>query len=183
MGTTKNTLSRREKEKLRKRAGKGKLITLSDGTQVMEEYGSQKPVKTVYPKKGKDPEATSVIPQDAASSLKFPPPKKNKIFRQKWSRFIESIASRENFKQAHLEALEILCDLYVEYEELSAVIRIEGRTYETISRFGKLVKLRPEVAQIEKAQKSIQSYTNLLGLFPKKDHSTENSDPESGSWA
>jgi hypothetical protein len=151
---------------------KPRKVKLADGTEIQEDYPKQSFTKSVYPVPMADPEKQKA-PKDVAAKHKFPPPKKNIVFRQKWLRFIDGIVARENFKVGHLESLEILCDLYVEYEQLSKVVRTSGQTYEVVSRLGKTIKIRPEVLQLEKVKSNIRSYTKQLDLFPKKDHSVE----------
>jgi len=159
---------------------KPKVYKLADGSEFESEYHNQSFSKPVYKDKTKDPE-DGPKPKDKASKHKYPPPKKDPVFRSKWMRFIDALVKRDNFKIAHLDALEILCDFYTEYEELSKVIRTSGRTYESVSRLGTTIKIRPEVLQLEKCQANIRAYTRMLDLFPKKDANT-GSDGEDDDW-
>lgn len=165
MARKKPTISRKETRQ-------GKEITLSDGTKVMERYHNDYGSRRVYQKKVKDPEAVP-MPVDEYSKLKYPPPKRNPVFRSKWKTFINSLTDRDSFKEAHLETLEILCDLYVEYDQLEAQIRKEGRTYTAVSRFGENRRMHPAVAHLDKVRANIRAYTQRLDLFPKKDNSTQ----------
>lgn len=160
---------------------KPKKIKLADGTEVMERYHNDYGSKRVYPPKKKDLEKDGPTISDEFSGLKFPPPKKDRVFREKWAGFIDSLSSRENFKRAHLQALEVLCDLYVEYSDLETVIRTEGRTYRAVSRFGEVRRMHPAVAQIDKVRSNIRAYTKQLDLFPKRDNSSE-ADGEESEW-
>lgn len=159
---------------------KPKLVKLADGTEIMEEYVNQPMTKSVYPEQTKDVEKKK-SPKDAASKHKYPPPKKDPVFRKKWMRFIDGIVDRDGFKIGHLDSLEILCDLYVEYEQLTTVIRTQGQTYKSVSRLGETIKIRPEVLQLEKCKANLRSYTKQLDLFPKKDHVDE-SGGEKDEW-
>ena len=129
--------------------------------------------KDIYPDPVEDSEAVEPMPDDEAAKHKYPPPKKNKTFRKIWMQFIDSLVSRENFKVGHLNNLEILCDLYVEYEELQKFIRTKGRSYLSVGRSGEVWKFYPEVSHLSKVQLQIKNYTAMLGLVPKKDHGTE----------
>jgi phage terminase small subunit len=160
-----------------------KEVTLSNGEKVIEPYHNADIAYRKYADTREDPEKINKAPKDKASKHKYPPPKNNPLFRNKWMRFIDGLVARDNFKTGHLDALEILCDLYVEYDELQETIRCEGRTYECISRHGKSIKLRPEVSQLERCKANISSFTLRLGLFPKKDHSTQDAESEKDSWA
>jgi hypothetical protein len=142
--------------------------TLSDGTEFTEDYYNQRPAKRAYKEAGEDYEE-GAPPKDEASKLKYPPPSNHPLFRKIWVDFIGSIENRVDFKIAHLHTLRVLCDLYVEYEEFSKVLRTEGRTYDQINKFGKIIQLRPEVAQLERVKQSIQNYTKMLDLAPKKE--------------
>lgn len=165
----------------KKQIRKPQLVTLVDGTQHMQEYGKQIVTKPVYQEKVKDIE-DEAKPKDKASKHKYPPPKNHPIFRAKWMSFIDNITDRESFKSFHLYLLEILCDLYVEYDVLSRVLRTEGRTWKSISRFGETLKTRPEVGQMDRVLAEIRTYTRQLDLAPKKDNSYQVSDSEEESW-
>lgn len=160
---------------------KPKVITLADGRKIKERYHNDHGSVPVYPKKKKDEEKGKKPVGDEFDKLKYPPPKRNQVFRETWGKFIDNVTSRESFKEAHLAALEVLCDLYVEYKDLERTIRIEGRTYETVSRWGKTRKMHPAVSQLDKVRANIAKYTKQLDLFPKKDSGGE-SDGEDGEW-
>ncbi len=111
----------------------------------------------------------------------YPPPKRHPVFKAKWRQFIGSLSGRDGFKIGHLNQLELLCDLYVEYAALSKFIRTKGYTYSTISRFGTLVKPYPQVALMKTTMGQIHTYTKALGLNPKKDMGNE-SGGEGANW-
>lgn len=161
-----------EPKKKRKYVQPVRKVKLADGEEVEEEYHAQYMRKEKHPEPIDDPEKAPP-PQDEASKHKYPPPKNNPIFRAKWMRFIDGVVQREKFKLAHLDSLEVLCDLYVDYEEMSETIRRRGRTYDVVTRFGTTVKLRPEVELLDKVRVKIKDFTKLLDLFPKKDHVDE----------
>lgn len=128
-----------------------------------------------------DYEAALPEPDDEFAHHQYPPPKKHPTFRKVWGQFIDSLVSRENFKVGHLNNLEILCDLYVEYEDLQKFVRERGRSYLSVGRGGETWKFYPEVKQLTSVQNNIKSYTAMLGLVPKKDHTPDSGDKEE-SW-
>jgi hypothetical protein len=154
--------------------------------------GTDKKFKREYP--GQDPrieepgvpvedlEESLPEPDDEGSRHKFPPPKKHPIFRKIWMEFIDNISKRENFQNGHLGALEILCDLHVEYEDLRTFIRRNGRSYKSYGRQGMVHKLYPEVGQLNTVQAQIKEYLKTLGLTLKKDHGTTNPAGERNEW-
>jgi len=158
-----------------------KEITLFDGTVVKQQYAEQDVRKRVYRPKAPDKEALPA-PEDEAAKTKYPPPKNNPVFRKKWMGFIKGLVSRDSFKEAHLDALEVLCDLYVEYADLERIIRVEGRTYKTVSQLGETIKMHPAVSQLDKVRANIRQYTHRLDLFPKKDNNSD-ADGEEESWS
>lgn len=176
MAKKKDTTSKRQSY------NKPKEITLADGSKVLERYHNDNGAKAVYQPVQPDPETTAPPPKDKAAKLKYPPPKRNPVFREKWMKFINSLVSRESFKEAHLQALEVLCDLYVEYNDLERIIRTEGRTYKSVTRFGETRKLHPAIGQLDKVRANIRAYTRQLDLFPKKDTSPEG-DGDDDEWA
>jgi hypothetical protein len=141
-------------------------------------YPGQDPHIDFKPPPGLDPEEVNPEPDDEASKHKYPPPKKNPLFREKWLRFIDNVTKRDNFNVAHLDSLEILCDLYVEYDDLQAFVRTNGRSYCSIGRQGEVWKFYPEVAQLNKVQDQIKGYSKMLGLVLKKDHGVESGGEE-----
>lgn len=170
-------------KKNKKNYNKPKMVTFADGTQVMERYQNDRGSKPVFKAEVPDEEEVSKKPKDKASKHKFPPPRKNKIFRTKWMEFIDNVVSRDSFKRAHLETLTLLCDMYVEYEELSKILRIQGRTYKTVTRLGEHLKMHPATSHIDKVRANISKYTRLLDLFPKKDKGGGGAEGEAEEWA
>ena len=136
----------------------------------------------LYPDEKPDIEDVEVLPDDDAAKHKYPPPRKHPRFREIWMQFIDSISGRDNFKAGHLRTFEILCDLYVEYDELRAFIRKRGRSYKSIGRQGVQWKYYPEVEQLNKVQAQIKSYMIMLGLTLKKDTDTDDPSSVKGEW-
>lgn len=146
------------------------------------EYFNSRAGKDVLPDPIVDPEEMIERPEDEESKLKYPPPKKNEVFRRKWGQFLASVINRENFHVGHLNSLEVLCDLYVDYEDLRKFIRINGRSYQAFGRHGKIWKFFPEVNQLNKVQASIKTYMLILGINLKRDESGE-SGGEKENWS
>ncbi len=157
------------------------------------QYVGEDPHVVIIPDAVPDPEETALSEEKEEFDLSewkgdgphpfklYPPPKNSKVFRRKWREFIENVCDRENFRKGHLSQLEILCDLYVEYEALTKFVRTRGYTYVAIGRQGKVTKTFPEVLQLNKVLIEIRNYSKILGLVLKKDDSTGNSG-ESEEW-
>jgi phage terminase small subunit len=97
-------------------------------------------------------------------------PKQHPVFVRMWNKLIPEVISRENFKDGHLHQLEVLCDLYVEYAKLEALIEQWGFTYVSNGgRSGDQIKIRPEVNQMNRVRSEIRSYSKMLGLLLFKD--------------
>lgn len=156
-------------------------IVLSDGTVIKANdnnkgnLASGKVGKNVYNKPVPDEEET-LEPEDGFEAAKYPPPKKNQVFRKTWMGFIDNVTSRVNFKPSHLLTLEILCDLYVELESLNQFLRTNGMSFKVITIAGETRRMYPEVAQRDKVRSQIYSYSKQLDLFPKKDSSPKSGD-------
>lgn len=97
-------------------------------------------------------------------------PKSDPKFVKRWKTLYPEVIRRDNFKEAHLHTLELLCDLYVEYDNITAMLSVTGYTYEDESRNGKQMKSYPEVAQLNQLRAHIATYTKMLGfvLMPDK---------------
>ena len=161
-----------------------KMIELANGEKVMERYHNDHGSKAVYKPVQKDPEKVSTVAKpinDEFSKMKYPPPRRDPVFRRYWGKFIHNVIGRESFKEAQLAALEVLCDLYVEYDDITSIIRKEGRTYETVSRWGKTRRMHPAVAQLDRVRANIRAYTKQLDLFPKRD-TADGGDGEDDEW-
>jgi hypothetical protein len=156
-----------------------KILGVKDRVQRL--MPGEDPRVAFVPSEREDYEKDIPTPDDEASRHKFPPPKKHPTFRRTWMNFVANIMARENFKVGHLQALEILCDLQVEYEQLQAFVRKNGRSYKSVSRGGVVWKLYPEVLQLSKIAVQIKEYMKMMDLVLKKDHSTE-SGTEKESW-
>lgn len=175
------------KEKPKKKR-QNKTLTLSDGTKmivpdaipgaVKKSIGGRNEYNTPVPDIEDGPK-----PKDEISKHKYPPPKKDPVFRERWARFIDNVVSRDNFKLGHLDTLEILCDLYAELEALNKFLRTNGMFHDVTTIMGKSRRAYPEVAQRDKVRAQIQQYSRHLDLFPKKDKSLRGFDPkEAEEW-
>ena len=106
-------------------------------------------------------------------------PKKDKKFIEYWNLYIEDVCGRDNVKPGHLKQLELLCDMYVEYETLSDILIFEGYTYDNHGgRNGDQLKLRPEVQQLNRVRSEIRAYSVMLGLALVKDTAKTKKDSE-----
>lgn len=178
-------ISKKTSENFKARpGGRGKKGTIipETGETFVRSYPGEDPRNEKHNPPVEDPEVVLPEPEDEARGHKYPPPKKNPTFRRIWMEFIDNITKRENFKVGHLNSLEILCDLHVEYEELRAYLRKRGRSYQSFGRQGMAWKFYPEVGQLNNVQAQIREYMKMLGLLLKKDHSTESGD-EKEEWS
>ena len=98
----------------------------------------------------------------------------SEAFKKYWDLFYEKVKDRDNFHDSHLKQLKILCDLYVEYDDLSSVLEFEGNTYESDGRYGFKIVERPEVKMKSSVIKEIRSYSKLLDLVLVKDAGSNN---------
>lgn len=177
----KKTTSKKAPRKRKIKLSDGTVIETTDNLKAMAAQG--KTGKNVYNDVTID-EENLPDPNDKLSKLKYPPPKKNPIFRKTWGDFIENVVSRDNFKPSHLHTLEILCDLYVELDALNKFLRTNGMAFKVITVMGESRRLYPEVAQRDKIRAQIQQYSRHLDLFPKKDKSLRGMDEdEDNEWS
>lgn len=112
---------------------------------------------------------------------KYPPPKTtSRTFVAYWSEAVADLSKRDNFKRGHLSQLEVLCDLYVEYETLMRYVLKHGYTYYATTRGGDQWKQRPEVLQLNRTRSEIRSYSRTLGLLLVRDKDV--TDGETEEW-
>ena len=100
-------------------------------------------------------------------------PKKSEKFREVWHILLPDIVGRDNFKPGFLRQLEVLCDLYVEYDILTETVQNEGYTYHSEGRNGPQIHPHPALTQLNKTRGDIRSISRLLGLVLYKDMATD----------
>lgn len=112
----------------------------------------------------------------------YPAPKKSAGFKKYWDKYLPKVISRENFHEAHLDQLEVLCDLYIEYHTLTQFIKTEGYTYESDGRYGEARREHPEVKIRQKVVAELRQYSRQLGLVLEKDKDTKDTGTKD-EWA
>ena len=113
-------------------------------------------------------------------------PVKGKEFKKYWVEFVQVVTERDNFNDTHLKNLEVLCNLYVEYDRMTTFLNDfherEG-TYSYIAegRHGTQIKTHPEFTERQKLLSEIRQYSRLLGIILNKDNSTKE-EPGEDPW-
>lgn len=101
-------------------------------------------------------------------------------FTRYWDLFVDDILTREGFKPFHLEQLRVLCELFVEVDELTRIVKEEGYTYYSEGgRNGDQLKIRPEISQLNRTRTEIRNYCKILCLTLEKGYIPED-DTENG---
>ena len=112
-------------------------------------------------------------------SKKFTAPEgKNKDFIRYWDIFLPQVTERDNFHISHLQQLEILCDLYVDYHALTNYVRENGYSFKSDGRYGENYRPHVEVQVRQKVVAEIRAYSKLLGLILDKGIQPEPDAPE-----
>lgn len=145
-----------------------------------------RPKKIDYPslpfaktKKAEKPkiEVTNETVASLASPItnKFPPPPgKSNHFIYYWNILVPEVADRPNFKPGYLLQLAVLCDLYVQKDNLDHIIEEQGYSYISEGTHGASVeRIRPEVTLRSSVIDDIKDYTKILGLILYKDTKTK----------
>ena len=115
---------------------------------------------------------------------KYPPPRHNETFIHRWKQMLPKVVLRENFSEAHLMSLEVLCDLYCEYERLRDSLDVTGYTFtNSDSKYGEVVKNYPEVGQLNVCRNQITVYSRMLGLILAKDTTQADQKEEKDQWS
>jgi Phage terminase, small subunit len=113
------------------------------------------------------------------ADLNLESPRKEPSFRRYWDNFIGDIKDRPNLKPSHLWQLQVLCDLCVEYDDLREIISITGRTVSNGGgRNGDVLRITPEVSQLNKILIEIRNYSRMLGLILVEDTKTKGEEEE-----
>lgn len=113
---------------------------------------------------------------------KYAAPKDDKEFVKYWDRYLPKVIKRENFHESHLDQLEILCDLYLDYHELTKFIKKNGYSYEGDGRYGKSSNEYKEVSIRQKIIGEIRHFSKLLDLVLNKDQDKKEKPKVKNKW-
>lgn len=97
-------------------------------------------------------------------SIKYKSPIKNKEFNHYWERFIPVISEKDGFDESCLKNVEIICSLYVTFDELSTYLTENSLIIENHTRYGLQVKPNPALGERAKVVAEIRHYSKLLGM-------------------
>lgn len=117
---------------------------------------------------------------------KYKQPVKGKEFKKYWVELIPTVVERDNFNETHLKNLEVLCNLYVEYDRMTEFLNayyLKEGTYSYVAegRHGTQIKMHPEFSERQKLLSEIRQYSRLLGIVLNKDN-TSNEDDVAEEW-
>ena len=115
-----------------------------------------------------------------ADQKKFGAPIECPEFRKYWDLFLPKVIERENFHESHLRQLEILCNLYLDYNKLKIFIDENGYSFITVGRYGETSREHVEAKMMTKVLAEIRAYSKLLGLVLAKDSGKNGNDD--GEW-
>ncbi|TXG78091.1 hypothetical protein E6Q11_01670 [Candidatus Dojkabacteria bacterium] len=127
--------------------------------------------------------AEAVQERDQYDDLEYPPPIRDKEFRQVWAQGIKNITERENFNESHLTLYETYCNLLVALRRQTEFINKNGQTYRIMTVTGEVRRTYPEVLERNKTIAQIASYAKLLDLLPKKDKSKTIKKEDAADWS
>lgn len=91
-------------------------------------------------------------------------PKKDKDFKKYWNIFFPKLEKRNNFHTIHIKNLEILCQLYVDYDKMSDTLSQRGFSYMASGRYGEQQKTMPEALERDKVLSQILKFSKMLGV-------------------
>ncbi len=86
--------------------------------------------------------------------------------RRAWKWLAPMLTRLKLLTEADEDALALLADAYAEYIECRAVVRKEGRTYELETKFGSMIRPRPEVGMAADAWRRVHRMLTEFGLTP-----------------
>lgn len=95
-----------------------------------------------------------------------PPDHLTDAARVAWGRLTVLLDRMGVLTQADAYALERLAELYAEIVDLSGVLQREGRTYESATQNGTIIRPRPEAAMLADADRRFRAYLIEFGLTP-----------------
>lgn len=160
----------------------GRKIKMSDGTIIETDDNRKNDLKKgrtglhKIPKKkfstetGRGYEEYDVE-DDLDTTLKYPPPSKNPMYRKFWEETLPHVINRDSFKTPHLGLLDVFCRLRVELANLDDFVMQNGHTFRVVTVTGEIRKTYPEVLERLKVIGMLEKYSRLLDLAPKKDKS------------
>ena len=120
---------------------------------------------------------------------KFPPPVKTKEFSDYWFKFVRACGDNPSFGIHQLKNIEILCNLYTEYDRMTYELDVyfeENAGYSVVShgRYGTQHRPHPIIGERKGVLGEIRQYTKMLAieLKPLKVEPPEEKDPEADQW-
>lgn len=111
----------------------------------------------------------------------YPAPKDGKKFVEMWYKYLPAIMENPKFREHHLDALEILCSLHQDRQEMEDALQLLGKTFETKDKGVLRVRPRPEILQIAKIRDQIKNYMVVLGLTLVKHRDRKDQDHMAGA--
>lgn len=97
-------------------------------------------------------------------SEKYLSPVKTKEFKKYWAKFVPIITKKEGFDESCIKNLEILCTLYVGFDELTEYIEEFGFVVHSSGRYGDQFKTNPASTERKKIVEEIRHFSRLLGM-------------------
>jgi hypothetical protein len=114
------------------------------------------------------------------TSKNFRAPVDDSVFKKYWDLFLPKVVERDNFHVSHLQQLEILCNLYLDYVRLNDFVKVNGYSFMTSGRYGETSRPHVETQLLTKVLAEIRHYSKLLDLILAKD--TGPKEDDSDEW-
>lgn len=84
-----------------------------------------------------------------------------------WDRIAPLLAAHDYLNDLFVDSLVEYCRVVHSIDRYVKLLRVEGETYETVTRNGFQLKCRPEVGQLNEARRMLRSYVSDFGLSPQ----------------
>lgn len=84
--------------------------------------------------------------------------------KQVWRNEIGQLRDLNLLKPTDLSAFAVYCEVSARWAKARRVVDRQGMTYESVSKHGTMVRVRPEVGILERAERSMRQFMESLGM-------------------
>lgn len=95
---------------------------------------------------------------------KYPSPVKTVKFKKYWEKYLPIIANKKGFDKSVLKNIEILCRLYMLFDDLTEYIDSNPLLEENETRYGRQIKPNPALNERAKVITEVRHLSKSLGM-------------------
>lgn len=115
------------------------------------------------PRRRKAPKADAAVPAEGADAFAAPA-LLTKGGRAVWARELPRIRQLNLLRTTDLAAFAVYCETSARWEKAKLVLDEGSLTYESVSKHGTMIRVRPEVGIVERCERAMRQFMESLGM-------------------